>query len=342
MKRRKKLRVLLLMHQDLVPPDSVKGLTREEMAPFKTELDVMRGLQELGHEVMPTGLGDELLPLRHALRDWQPHITFNLMEEFRQITTFDHAVVSYLELMRQPYTGCNPRGLILARDKALSKKILHYHRIHAPAFMVVLRGRKPRRKRGLEFPLIVKSLVEEASLGISQASVVHNEEKLAERVEFIHRTLATDAIVERYIRGREVYCTVLGNQRLEALPVWELFIENLPAGAPRIATQKVKWDFEYQEKIGVKIGAAELTQEQIELLHKRSKQIYRRIGMSGYGRMDFRLAENGDLYFLEANPNADIGIDEEMASAAKQAGYSYPELIQRILRLGLAAARVSA
>ena len=217
MSRKKKLRVLVLMHEDLVPPDDLDDPPREDILQFKTEYDVVTGLERLGHEVHKLGVWDELAPLRKALQEGDPDIVFNLLEEFHGQAVYDHNVVSYLELMRTPYTGCNPRGLVLARDKALSKKILHYHRIRVPRFAVVPLDRKFRRPQRLDFPLIVKSLVEEASTGISRASVVHDEDKLSERIRFIHQHVRTDAIVERYIEGRELYVGVMGNQRLTVL-----------------------------------------------------------------------------------------------------------------------------
>jgi biotin carboxylase len=125
---------------------------------------------------------DDLTVIRRAVEEWKPHIAFNMMEHFHELGAFDHNVVSYLELLRVPYTGCNPRGLMLARDKALSKTLLSYHRVPVPDFAVVRVGRKVRRPKRMSFPLIVKSLTQEASIGISQASVVHDDKALAERV----------------------------------------------------------------------------------------------------------------------------------------------------------------
>src|SRR5690606_15796431 len=154
------------------------------------------------------------------------------------------------------YTGCNPRGLMLAHDKALTKMVLRYHRIRVPNFAVLPLGRKVRRPSKLQFPLLVKSLTEEGSVGIAQASIVHDDEKLAERVDFVHRHLGTHAIAEEYIDGRELYVGVLGNQRLQTLPIWELHFPKLREDAPRIATGKVKWDYKYQKKIGIRSSRA--------------------------------------------------------------------------------------
>ncbi len=203
----------------------------------------------MGHEVQALGVHDDLGEIRRLATEWKPHIAFNLLEGFDDITIFDQNVVSHLELLKLSYTGCNPRGMLLARDKSLSKKLLAYHRIRVPEFEVVRMGRPIRRPKRLPFPLIVKSLTQEASIGISQASVVDSDEKLKERVVFIHESIGTAALVEQYIEGRELYVGILGNQSLQAMPVWELFFTNMPEGARRIATDRVKWSVKYQKKV---------------------------------------------------------------------------------------------
>ena len=194
----KKLRVLALMHDYMVPPDDISGHDLATVK-WKTEFDVASTLEDLGHDVRKLGVKDDLGLIRQAIDDFKPHIAFNLMEAFHEVGVFDMNVVSYLELLRLPYTGCNPRGMLLSRDKALSKKLMAYHRIRVPDFTVFKRGLAIRRPRRLKFPVIVKSLTQEASIGISQASVVEDDAKLRERVKFIHDSVGTDAIAERFI-----------------------------------------------------------------------------------------------------------------------------------------------
>ncbi len=332
----KPLRVLVLMHPTLVPPDSLEGHTEKEISEWKTEYDVVSTLRRLGHDVRPLGVQYELMPIRTAITEWKPHIVFNLLEEFHGLREFDQHVVSFLELLKTPYTGCNPRGLVLARDKALSKKLLAYHRIRVPGFVAFPKGRRASLPRGFQFPLIVKSLTEEASLGIAQASIVESDEKLAERVRFIHESIGTDAIVEQFIEGRELYVGVMGNKRLDVLPTWELVFENMPAGSVAIATARAKHDAEYQEKRGIDHKpAADLPAEIAETIESTSKRIYRILELDGYARIDYRLSPRGMLYFLEANPNPEIAEREEFSAAAHAAGFSYPRLLQRIVTLGL-------
>lgn len=332
---RRRLRILLLVQPELMPPDSVAGLSERAKYEIKTEYDVLTTLRAQGHDVRALGVRDELLPIRLAVEEWKPHVVFNLLEDFFGLREFDHHVVSYLELLRVPYTGCNARGLMLARDKALSKKILAYHRIPVPHFDVVRRGRKVRRSRHLQFPLIVKSLTEEGSVGIAQASVVENDEDLATRVEFIHRSIESDAIVEEYIDGREIYMGIIGNHRLEVFPPWELTFENLAPGSRRIATSRFKHDPDMQERRGINQGLADLPETVRNRLISTSRRIYKLLSLDGYARLDFRLREDGTPFFIEANPNPEIAESEEFASSAFEAGYAYKELIQRIVTLGV-------
>jgi D-alanine-D-alanine ligase len=324
------------MHDYLVPPDDI-GDTDPKTAPWRTEYDVLSTLRDdLGHEVRALGVKDDLGAIRQANDDFKPHIAFNLLEAFHEVGTFDQNVVSYLELLRLPYTGCNPRGMFLARDKALSKKLLHYHRIPVPDFTVVPRGRKARLPKKLTYPAIVKSLTQEASIGISQASVVDDEARLHERVQFIHESIHTDAIVERFIEGRELYCAILGNYRLQVFPLWEMTFANMPESQHRIATERVKWNVKYQEKVGIKTDAAagldDATRTRIRHVARRT---YKVLEQSGYSRVDLRLASDGRVYVLEANPNPQIARAEDFAASAAAAGTSYPALLQRILTTGL-------
>ena len=334
--RRKKLRVLVLMHEDLVPPDDIHSLSENDFHRIKTESDILGALADLGHEAKPLGVRDAVLPIRRAVEEWQPDIVFNLLDEFQGEAIYDQHVVAYLELLRVPYTGNNPRGLVLARDKALSKKVAMYHRITVPRFFVARTGRRVRRPKRLGFPLIVKSLVEEASMGISKASIVRDDEALAARVQFMHERVGTDAIVEEFISGREIYVAVLGNDRLVALPPRELIVDELDPGEELIATESLKHNVEYQKKHGVRISSARKLPDGVEAsLVRSSKRIYRMLSLEGYARIDYRLSHDGKLYFLEANPNPELANYEELASAAAKAGLSYQDLIQRILNLGL-------
>lgn len=333
----KRLRVLALVYPDHVPPDSLDGHDEKDILAWRAEYDVMSTLKKAKHEVMALGVQEELQPIRDAVESMKPHVVFNLLEEFHHNALYDHNIVSFLELIRVPYTGCNPRGLVISRDKALGKKLLAYHRIRTPAFAVFPLGRRTKRPAKLGFPLIVKSLTEHASLGIAKASLVRDDAELEERVRFIHESLDTDAIAEQFIEGRELYVSVLGNGRARSLPAWELVIERSAPNEPLIATAKVKHDLDYQERRGVQLQAANLDEPLASIIGRLSRRIYRILEMSGYARIDYRLDDHGVLWFLDANPNPDISASEELASAAKRAGMSYIKLLDRIMALGRAA-----
>jgi D-alanine-D-alanine ligase len=329
-----KRRILALVHEHLVPPEDTTGIDILE-AEWKMEYDVIETLREQGHEVRVLGVHDDLAGIRPTAGFFQPHIVFNLLEAFAGVTTFDQNVVSYLELLRLRYTGCNPRGLILARDKALSKKLLAYHRIAVPDFTVVRYGRKPVLPKKMHFPLIVKSLFFEASAGISQASVVENADQLARRVQFIHESLGTAAIVEQFIDGRELYVGVLGNERLEVLPVWEMSFAKMPDNRWRIATERVKWSTRYQKANGIMTDAARLDASATAHIQRMAKRAYRALDLNGYARIDLRLDEQGRAYVLEANPNPNLAYGEDFAESAEVYGLSYEKLLERLITLGL-------
>ena len=331
----KKLRILALMHDYLVPPTDTSGFDLATVE-WKTEFDVMSTLIDMGHDVYQLGINDELGKIQEAINKQRPHIAFNLLEAFNETSSFDQNLVAYLELLRVPYTGCNPRGLLLSRDKALSKKLLAYHKIPIPDFTVYRIGQSVRRPINIQFPLIVKSLTQDASIGISQASVVHDHDKLRERVKFIHNHIGTDAIIERYIEGRELYVGILGNERLTTFPIWELKLSKMPNSVHRIATDRVKWNSKYQRKHGIDAGAANnISPALTTTIQQVCRQVYRTLDLSGYARIDLRLDNENRFYVLEANPNPQISWGEDFAESAEFDGLPYEALLQRILNNGL-------
>jgi D-alanine-D-alanine ligase len=299
------------------------------------EWDVVTTLRKRRHELLVIGVHDDLTPIRQAIEEFKPEIVFNLMEAFADIGVFDQNVVSYLELLRVPYTGCNPRGLTLSRDKALARKLLAYHRIPSPDFAVVPINRKPALPKKLSFPLIVKSLTYESSIGISQASVVANEEQLQRRVKYIHDTILTPAIIEQFIDGRELYVGVIGNQRLRVFPVWEMSFAKMPDSSWRIATERVKWSVKYQKRHGIDTAEAQLPEGLAPRIQHLARRTYRALDLSGYARIDFRMDATGKPYVIEANANPQLAQDEDFAKSAKRVKVRYSMLLERIMALGV-------
>ena len=331
------MKILVLVHHELIPPE--KFASKEEWAssPCNTEFDVVSHLKKAEHEVEVLGVKDELKPIRETVDKFKPKIVFNLLEEFAGEAEFDQNVVSYLELLDVPYTGCGPRGLMLARDKSLAKKILSYHKIPTPEFAVFKKRHKNfQLPDNLEFPLFVKALNEEASLGITQDSIVNTQEQLEERINYFRNNFSTDVIVENYIEGREIYVGVLGNLRLEVLPPQELFFKKTSERVPKIATSKVKWDLKYRKKYGISTGRAKnLSDELLQKIEGVCKDSYNALEINGYARMDLRIDEHENVYVIEANPNPDIGFQEELSDAFESTGKTYIELLEKVLSLGV-------
>jgi D-alanine-D-alanine ligase len=331
----KKQKILVIMHESLVPPDSIEGLSQQVVDEWRTEYDVVTHLKKAGHDVRTLGVYDSLTALKATIQDWKPNIVFNLLEEFDGLVNQDHHVVSFLELLKQPYTGCNPRGLMLSRDKVLTKQLLSYHRIPSPQFAVFKKGKRIQVPSRLRYPLFVKSATDDASLGIAQASICHDASSLRQRIEFVHDQTSSDALVEEYVEGREIYVGVLGNSRLTTLPVWELKFGSLVDGSAPIATRRVKWDRRYQARHGIYTEAAQdLPDAVVAELHRLTRRICRALHLTGYARVDFRVRPDGRVFALEANANPILSQEEVFARSAQLAGLDYDALLARILSLG--------
>jgi D-alanine-D-alanine ligase len=327
-------RILVLMHETLVPPDDLSGCTQQQIDEFRTEYDVIQHLKASGHQVRCLGLGDNLAELTHVIHDWRPRVAFNLAEEFQGQVSYDQHLVAYLELLRQPYTGCNPRGLTLSRDKALAKRILVAHGIATPKFLLIDKSRKVPDKHELRYPLFVKSVIDDASYGIAKASLIHDANALKARVTFIHERIGAAALIEEFIAGRELYVAVLGNDRPRAYPVWEMDFGTATDDGVAIATRKAKWDCAFRERHGICSHAAQLTPAMRNRIQQLALTAYHALSLTGYARLDFRLSESGELYLLEANANPCLTQTEDFAQSAKAAGDDYAMLLERIIKLG--------
>lgn len=333
---KKKLKVLALF--DAIAPTRIdQDLSAElKTADWKTEANVLAALTTLGYTTEHLALFDDLDLLRQKLAAFAPDVLFNLADQFKNNRGFDQNIVSLLEMQGVPFTGCGATGLLLCKHKGISKKILSYHRIHTPSFVVIPRGQRIGRPRQLKFPLLVKPVKEEASLGIAQASFVENDEQFRERVAFIHERLDGDVIAEEYIAGRELYVSLMGNLRLKVFPIRELVFREVPPDEPRIATYRAKWDEEYRKRWGLENQFAEgLEPALVRQIEQICKRIYRLLTIDGYARIDLRLTASNQIYFIEANPNPILAADEDFALSAGKAGLAYPQLIDCIIRRGM-------
>jgi D-alanine-D-alanine ligase len=332
-----KKKILVLVHSQLVPPENVGRLTSDERMekPWITEYDVISTLKKNGHTLKVLGVYSDLQVIKDAITDFNPHLVFNLLEEFDGNVLFDQNVVSFLELLGIPYTGSNPRGLMIARDKALTKKILTYHRIKTPKFFVYPKKRKIKLPPQTAYPLIVKCLNEEASYGIAQASIVQNEEKFLERLQYVHEKLGVDAIAEEFIEGREFYVGVMGNYQLKTLPIWELCFDKAQTPSKEIYSRRAKWNKEYRKRKGIDSKPAELSIDLEKKIHSICRKAYKDLNLTGYARIDLRMDKENNIYVIEANPNPNIAMDDEFASSAKYKGLNYRRLLDKLLTYAL-------
>jgi len=340
---KKKLKVLVLF--DGVQPTPIDADLSEEMKTeeWETEANVMAALKELGHTAEHLAIFDDLDLVRQKMESFQPDVLFNLVEQFKNNPGFDQNVVSLLEMLGVPFTGCGSTGLTLCKHKGISKKILGHHGIPTPNFLVIPRGQRTGGPGKLKFPILVKPVKEEASYGISRASFVETDEAFRERVGFIHEKYKSDAIAEEYIQGRELYVSIMGNVKLTVLPIRELVFKEVPPNEPRIATYKAKWDEKYRKRWGLEGQFAEnLDAALVKEIQKMCKDIYRLLTIDGYARIDLRLTAENKPYFIEANPNPHLAADEDFAQSGIKAGLKYSQLIQTIVRLGMSPSRTSA
>jgi len=298
----------------------------------EAEYDVARALLANGHDVRLIGIQDQLGPLLERLAAFQPEVVFNGCECFRGNAKHEYAVAGVLEMHGYRYTGSSPTALLVARNKSLTKKILGYHDIRVPAFAECHPDEKLVRPSELRFPLIVKPLLEDASVGIAQASVVEDDDSLGERVKFIHEKFSQAAIVEELIEGRELYVGLLGNATLEVLPIVEMMFGDSGDGEHRIATYKAKWDEEYRKRKRIKnVFAKGLSDAVTARITEICTTAFHAVWLQDYGRIDLRLTHDDEVYVLEVNPNPFIAYEHEMANAAGKAGMSYDEFVQRIV-----------
>ena len=327
----RKLHVTALVDGTTVPENDPE-FTGTPAVPT-TEHYVARALRELGHNVSILPVEEDVGEIVAALIRGKPDLVFNLTEHFGGDRRFDKNIAALLEILDIPFTGSGAMGLMLCRDKRLCKQLLSLHRTRVPSFASLPLNRPIRVPRTVRYPLVVKPAFEDSSEGISNASLVVNEDALAERVRFVHEGWQQAVIAEEYIEGRELYVGVLGNQKLLVLPIRECFFNSEGNKGPQMATYRVKFNAEYRKKWNITFGFAELDPATIKAVERTCKKAYHVLQIRDYGRIDLRLTPENKLVVLEANPNPDIADGEELAEAAGKSGISYQELIARVLHL---------
>lgn len=301
----------------------------------KTDIEAIGdALRELGHE--PSTLAVDGRPQTLTrVRNTQADLFFNLVESYAGDDTMEMHFAAYLDLVGKRYTGAGPQGSYLAMDKSIAKMIMRYHELYTPYSAVVNKGRV-EHAQDIRFPVIVKPASEDASKGIDATSVVTSLKELLEKIAWVEDEFGTAVLLEEYIEGREIYAAVLGNEKPEALPPVELDLSKLPDGMPRIAGYEVKFDVTTEAYKKTKSAPArELSEELVESIQQTALTAFRALKLRDYGRIDLRLAANGRVYVLEANPNPWLDPAAEFAMAAKESGRTYTQLIGEIVELAM-------
>jgi D-alanine-D-alanine ligase len=297
--------------------------------------EIAEALQKLGHETSHVELDGRPQSL-HALAKCDADLVFNLTESFDGDDTKEMNVVAYVDLLGLRFTGAGPHAIFMSQDKAVAKKIFAFHGIKTPFFATSYRGRI-EHAHDISFPLIVKPSWEDGSIGIDAGAVVTNIKEMMERIEYIQDEFDSPALIEEYIEGREIYAGVLGSyEGAQVLPLIELDLSRLPEGTPKIASYDVKFEKNTEVyKLTKSAIAEDLDEATRERLSDTALAAYRALKLRDYGRIDMRLAPNGDVYVIEANPNPWLASGQEFAMAAKASGLSYTEMIGTIVDLAM-------
>ena len=293
-------------------------------------------LSKLGHEVRLHGVYDDVKGLIAELEAHPPEIAFNTCESFRQDSAMEFLIPALLDMLGVKYTGSGSDALILAQNKGLAKKVLAYHGLWSADFTVYPRGQFDIRPSKLRFPLIVKPLTEDASIGIAESSAVKNDEALASRIAYVHEKIGCEALVEEYIEGRELFVGVIGNDRPTVLPPVELDFSKATSDKLKVYSFKAKFDSAYRNKWGIQsLFPKDLKKETIARIEEITLTAYRALGLRDYGRLDLILAPDDAVYVLEVNPNPNIAENEDLPNAAEQIGLTYADFAERIIKFAL-------
>lgn len=323
------MNVTLLHTQDALEP------------PIDPVLDQLEhALRESDHETRRLVVDDKVEPLVSALTKDKPDLVFNIAESFGGKSALESNVAALLNLLQLRYTGSSPAGLILAGDKTLTKKVLSFHSILTARFATVFRGNVDWAG-DIEFPLILKPPQEDASLGITQKSIVHDVKELLETISSLQTEFQSPVLAEEFIDGREFYVGVLGNSNVQPFPLIELDFSKFPKGLPKIASWSAKWGEDGEGKGAEFAGTESIfptdVPEELEArIQKVAVDAFQALRLRDYARVDLRVTSAEKIYVIEVNPNCYLEEKSEFATAAKKSGIEYPALINRIVELASA------
>lgn len=299
---------------------------------------ITKTLEELGHKVFPVE-ADENAFLRLQKLQGKVDIVFNIAEGLWGDAR-ESQIPLFCEMLKIPYTHSDPTTHAIALDKDFTKLVLKGANTFNMPDAFVVQNKNYKIPDNLKYPLIVKPNKEGSSKGVMDANVVENEKDLRKRIEIVSENFTKELIIEEYIDGREFTVSLLGNQDPRMLPIVEQKFDLLPKGKYKIASFELKWIYEYKMKSvsDVYECPAKLDKKIEKEIEETSKEIYRLLDVRGCARIDYRLNEEGKLYFLEINTlpgiNPDPGETSCLPMAVRASGMTYKALIAEILRLG--------
>lgn len=315
-----------------MPVGSSRGEDIDYVSEAEVEEQVVAvedSLKRLGLMCERFSVNEDFAGLVSWLKERNPDIVINLCEEALGDSHFEMDVPALLELLRFPYTGSPPLTLGLCQDKGLTKSILESRGLPTPKYQIL---RKFEDWEGqVCYPLFVKPLREDASLGITKESYVKNEAELRKRVEYITERYNQPALVEEYVSGRELNVSILGDKDLQILPISEIVFGF--TDEPRIVDYSAKWIDESEEyKKTIPVCPAELDIDTRRTVESVALRAYVALQCRDYARVDIRL-KHGTPYILEVNPNPDISPQAGFARSLKAAGIPYEDFVNRLVMM---------
>jgi D-alanine-D-alanine ligase len=307
-----------------------------EMGVVEEMEDIKAALNSLGYRSSILNVDSDVFRLIDFLKEDKPDVIFNLVECVENEAIQEMNVAGVYELLKIPYTGAGPLGLGIALNKPLVKQLLTYHGILTPKFQVFKYTERVIPREDMKYPFIVKPSREDASVGISDDSVVYTFNELKKRVKYIFQEFDQPALVEEYIEGRELNVALLGSKKPVVLPISEIDFSGLTKGMHKIVSYDAKWMHGTVAYEGTKgVCPAKLPAETEAKMKDIALRCFRIVGCRDYARVDFRLNADGEPYVLEVNPNPDISDDAGFARSARTYGLTFAQTIGKIVESAL-------
>lgn len=314
-------KVLLVVHPKFRPD--------RKKAQKGTEKDVWHALRRLGYQTLIADAEEDLRLFDKMLAKFRPSIVVNLLEEFRGEAVYDFHLISFLEALGVPYTGCNPRGLIQSRNKFVVGQLAQSVGVAAPRSLLLTPSKRIGEPSQLKFPLFVKLNREHASMGIRESNRVRNGKELDKVCRRLRRDYNSEIVVQEFISGRDVSVALWGNARAEVFAPRTLHM----GGVDRVSTERLKFNVAYQRQRAVK--SVQFKGAITDRLQREAQQLFQLLDLSGYARFDYRVDQNGEPYLIDVNANPNLANNEDFAISARLAGWKYPEVVEQVVKLGL-------